>query len=301
MSVAAFGRINIDMLYSGFEKLPEPGEEIYSKDFDIQLGGGSTLIPIVLNQLGVEAKLGVFLSDDMLSEIARKLFTKLGFESYQNFHKTGFGSPVVITTVMNHGHDRGFLSYCEDDRDSICTKEEVYNFLTGSKVCFAYPEYPEVMVKLKEEGTTILYDIGWERVKPVSEYAETLSLVDVFTPNDKEAVAMTDTSCPEDAVKILAKYVKYPIVKVGKEGCITCQNGKIIHIGMPCYFKRVDTTGAGDNFMTGFIYGLDKGWEITECMKMANILGANSVTEVGCFSANMKLTKEKIEAIMRLY
>ena len=71
MSVAAFGKLFIDVIYVGLDKLPALGEEVYSKEFDIQLGGGAALLPIVLNRLNVQSKLGTFLANDLRSKIAR--------------------------------------------------------------------------------------------------------------------------------------------------------------------------------------------------------------------------------------
>ena len=79
MSVTVFGKLNIDIIYSGIDRLPEKGEEIYSKDFDIQLGGGPALLPIILNRLNVTCKLGTFLANDLTSTLAKNLLEKKGY------------------------------------------------------------------------------------------------------------------------------------------------------------------------------------------------------------------------------
>ncbi|MCP4180567.1 MAG: carbohydrate kinase family protein [bacterium] len=284
MSVSVFSRLNLDIIYSGIDRLPEKGEEIYSDHFDIQLGGGAPVLPIVLKRLNVKGKLGTFLSDDLVSTLAKNLLKKLDFDDYYNFYKKS-GNPVIVTSVISFSDDRSFVSFEDDRGETLCTEQEVYDFFTGSKVCWALGEYPEAMAKLKKEGTTLVYDIGWDGVKHVSNYKDILSIVDVFTPNDKEAMAITETSNAKDAVKILSEYVKHPIVKIGKDGCLTYKNGKVIQVGLPYKVKAIETTGAGDNFLAGLTYGLDKDWCIEDCMKMGNIIGANSTTELGCYKA----------------
>ena len=296
MSVAVFSRLNVDIIYSGIDRLPEKGEEIYSDNFEIQLGGGAPILPIVLKRLNVKGKLGTFFSDDLVSSLAKDLLEKLDFSDYHNFYKKS-GKPVIVTSVISFSDDRSFVSYEDEKGEILYTEQEVYDFFTGSKVCWAIGEYPEVMAELKKEGTTLVYDIGWDGVKHISNFKDILANVEVFTPNDKEAMTITETSNPVEAVKILAEYVKYPVVKIGKEGCLTCKNGNIIHIGLPYEVKCVDTTGAGDNFLAGFTYGLVKDWCIEDCMKMGNIIGANSTTELGCYKAY--LSEE--EALERFY
>ena len=43
----------------------------------------------------------------------------------------------------------------------------------------------------------------------------------------------------------------------------------------------IDTTGAGDSFAAGFVYGISEGWEIRRCAEFANQCGAKAVAQVG--------------------
>ena len=58
--VRAIAPLYTDLIYSGFDALPAPGEEVYTKAFDLQLGGGAAAIPITLSRMGVPARLGTF-------------------------------------------------------------------------------------------------------------------------------------------------------------------------------------------------------------------------------------------------
>ena len=304
MSVAAYARLNVDFIYSGIPKIPELGEEIYSENFNVQLGGGSAVTPIILNNLGIKSKLGTLLGNGFQSKIARELLDNFDYSNYENLH-TGTADPVTITSAMSMSEDRAFISYCEDINeevaDNFCSKDDVYNFLTGSKVCFAVPSCPDVMQKLRDEGTFIVFDIGWNETKHVSKMQNILNCVDLYTPNDKEAMKATDTDTAENALKVLAEYVKYPIVKIGGEGCITYLNSKIEHVGMPCKFDAIEMTGAGDNFLAGMVYGLHNDMGIIDSMKIGNIFGGHSTTEIGCYKANMKLNKKIIDKYWSMY
>lgn len=51
--VRAIAPLYTDLIYSGFDALPELGEEVYTKAFDLQLGGGAAAIPIMLSRMGL--------------------------------------------------------------------------------------------------------------------------------------------------------------------------------------------------------------------------------------------------------
>ncbi|MPN24226.1 hypothetical protein SDC9_171620 [bioreactor metagenome] len=58
-------------------------------------------------------------------------------------------------------------------------------------------------------------------------------------------------------------------------------------------FHAVDTTGAGDNFMAGVIYGMTRGDSIKDCLRLGNLFAGQSTTAVGCYGAG--ITMELIE------
>ena len=304
MSVTAFSRLNIDFIYSGLERFPNLGEELYSKDFDIQLGGGATVIPIILSNLGIESKLGTLLGKGIQSSIAEELLSKLNFTNFYNFH-TKDTSPVVITSAVSMPEDRAFISHCEDRTndftDKFATDEKVYDFLKDSKICSAIPAFPDVMKKIHSEGSFVVFDVGWNETQNKEAIFSQLQNVDLYSPNDKEAMFLTESASPEEAVEKLADHVKFPIVKIGGKGCLSYQKGKIIHVDMPCKFNAIDMTGAGDNFLAGIVYGLHNNMDLIDCLKMGNIFGGNSTTQLGCYKANIKLGKKDIDRYLGMY
>lgn len=282
--VAVIDRVTLDCIFSGFKRYPENGEELMADSFSMTLGGGACVIPVRLSKMGVPCRFGTFLGSDILSGTIRALLKKFGFENIHNFYK-GEKSPVIFSTVFTTPDDRGILSY--DEGVPTPTDGEIYDFLKGSRVCFA-PKNEEIVKKLSADGTKILYDSHWEEGQKLSDYIPIISYADYFTPNDKEAMALTGTDTAEDALNVLAEYTRCPIVKVGKRGCIAKLGGEIKAFpALPA--KTVDTTGAGDNFLTGLCFGVYHGLPAEECIRLANIAGARSTEASGCFTAEYDL------------
>lgn len=284
--VAVIDRVTIDCIYSNFKSFPQNGEELLAPDFSISLGGGACVIPIKLSKMGINVRFGTFLGGDELSNIARGLLDKFELCDVHNFYH-GDETPVVYSTVFSTAQDRGILSYDTGVGENTLTDDEIYNFLKSSEICFA-PKREGVVKKLHNEGSVIVYDSHWEEGQSLSDYIPILRYVDFFTPNDKEAMALTDTDNAEDALLALCEYTKNPIVKTGKNGCIAIINGKIVQFPT-LDVKTVDTTGAGDNFLTGLVFGMCHGLPYEKCIELANIAGSLSTTRAGCYAAKYDL------------
>ncbi len=286
--VRAIAPLYTDLIYSGFDALPGPGEEVYTKAFDLQLGGGAAAIPVTLSRMGVPARLGTFLGDDAVSRLAVSLLKENGLRQYENLYR-GAGRPVVISSVFSYGGDRSFLSFGDEITQADLTDAACYDFLKGAAIAFAPQGRPEVVKKLHTDGTILLYDIGWTPGMQLSDYADILQYVDYFTPNEKEARQLTGEEKLEDALRKLGEAVKTPVVKCGAAGCVALDAGEILQAPAIDLFQPVDFTGAGDNFMAGLLYGVYQGWPLVRCLQMGNVFGGYSTTQLGCYKAGLTL------------
>ncbi|MEA3421800.1 MAG: carbohydrate kinase family protein, partial [Acidobacteriota bacterium] len=87
---------------------------------------------------------------------------------------------------------------------------------------------------------------------------------------------------PEEITSFLLKYgIKIVGLKMGKKGCFLCKQGeKGTYI--PAFpVKAVDTTGAGDAWVAGFLTGFIKGWPLEKIGSFANGVGALSTLSFG--------------------
>jgi len=123
----------------------------------------------------------------------------------------------------------------------------------------------------------------------VSEY------VNILFANEEEAQAFTGKE-PETALDELANLCKTAIVKVGKDGSFI-KRGAEKHRIKPISAKPVDTTGAGDAFAAGFLYGLTHGKELDQCGNIGSVLAGKVIEVVG---AKMDASKWKeIDQLIR--
>lgn len=137
--------------------------------------------------------------------------------------------------------------------------------------------------RAKDRGMTICADmVAAKRGETLADIRQALGYVDYFFPNYEEAsvlVGRRDIDGIADALLDLG--VKNVILKIGTRGCLV-KNARERFI-VPIYPKAncIDTTGAGDNFASGFICGLLEGRSLNECAQLANCAASLAIESVG--------------------
>lgn len=293
------GYVNLDLLYLGVGHLPKEGEEVYAKSLDIQLGGGVPATMITLSRLGVASKIATFLGEDVFSGYAAKLLDACGV-SYANLYR-GNGIPVAVTSVMITERDRTFMSALDRVDITPDIQEETYQQLRGAKVIDMHAGFLDAYKRLKAEGAVLVFDVGWDEGLSIEKYREYLELADFFTPNQKEALKITGKDYVEEAAVELGRFFPEVIIKLDSAGCLYWKNGESTVIPPMENVNKIDSTGAGDAFMAGFIYGLYHDCSATDSIIYGNVTGGTCVEGVGCLTKYVteKELLEKAEEIKK--
>jgi sugar/nucleoside kinase (ribokinase family) len=123
------------------------------------------------------------------------------------------------------------------------------------------------------------YKIGLAGIRPM------LAVTDYFFPSYDEAKAISGETEPSKMAAVFLKAgVSHVGIKLGADGIYFHDAGQ--EFTLPAFpAKVIDTTGAGDNFMSGFIAGLVKGWDVRRCCLFGSAAAALCVTKVGPMTA----------------
>ncbi|MGD1822898.1 MAG: carbohydrate kinase family protein [Pleomorphochaeta sp.] len=308
--VASTGIINVDILYGDVKNVPKEGTEIFSKAFDIQLGGGAAATMINLSRLNVPAKLITLLGEDTLSLLVKEQLNNYK-QPYINIYE-GSEMPLTVTSVVVTKKDRTFISYRKDIPITDGMKDKVFDNCKGAKIIQMQEGYEDVYIKLKKiyPQTIFVYDTGWVDHLSIEKFEKYLEIADYFTPSIPEALKITNTKNIIDAAKILHKYFKKVIIKLDNKGCFVSTDTEQYVVPALDWIKKVDSTGAGDAFLSGFIYGLFYNKNIADCVIYGNISGGYCVKDLGCltsypseveFETNYKMIKDLIDFDIEKY
>lgn len=135
----------------------------------------------------------------------------------------------------------------------------------------------------KEEGLQVCLDMAsYNVVEAERDFFDQLIVkyVDIVFANESEALAYTGKN-PHEALEEIASKCSIAVVKTGKEGSLVKKGTEVIQL-LSCPVDNVlDTTGAGDFYAAGFMYGLTCGYSLEKCVQISTILATAVIQEVG--------------------
>jgi sugar/nucleoside kinase (ribokinase family) len=139
-----------------------------------------------------------------------------------------------------------------------------------------------VLKRAKDMGLKVALDLSNFNI--VNEFKDLLkeaipAYVDILFSNESEAAAYTGLAARE-ALDVISKNVGIAVVTVGKDGALAGSNGNVVH-DKALNSHVVDTTGAGDHFAAGFLYGYSVGATLEQSAKLGSLLSANVIDIVG--------------------
>lgn len=148
---------------------------------------------------------------------------------------------------------------------------------------------PELAVHIlecaRQAGCSISLDLAsFEVVHAAKDSLKELlkKYVDIVFSNEDEAKAFTgkEDNYPAMALE-LGNYCELAVVKIGKEGSHIAHKGTLVDIRPVTIEKALDTTGAGDAWAAGFLYGWLTGRSLSESGQLGSRLGAEVVQVLG--------------------
>lgn len=150
-----------------------------------------------------------------------------------------------------------------------------------------------VMHLAKNANVPISIDLSsFEIVRQFREQLTYLlpTYVNIVFANEDEIKTMTGLGAYEGCLK-LQEMCPIAVVLIGSQGCLVGHKGEVFHSpGFPAHL--VDSTGAGDLFASGFLYGYLQGYPLSKCAKIGNRLGSAIVEVQGA-----ELPAEKLKNI----
>ncbi len=113
--------------------------------------------------------------------------------------------------------------------------------------------------------------------------------IDIVFANETEAKEFTDKD-DVHALTDLAKLCSTAIVKIGPDGSLIAHEGEVI-MAPAFHAKPVDTTGAGDTYAAGFLYGITHDWPLQKAAALGSLMAARIVEQKGVRLDRIDVTK----------
>ena len=285
--ILTIGEINVDLVL-GHDARPIFGQfERIVDDATLTVGGSGTIFAMGAAQLGLRIAYCGVVGDDnfgrfMLDHLHQRQIDTRGVIIDPTL-KTG------LSVILNVPHDRAILTHLgaidalhatQVDRALLtqCRHVHVTSYFLQHNL---RPGLPSLLAHARAAGITVSLDTNWDPAERWDDgLAEVLAQTDIFLPNEQEACAITGAATVEVALEQLAATIPTVAIKCGAEGAI-CRHGDqtVRDPGFPIHV--VDTTGAGDSFNGGFLYGWLHGWDLADTLAMGCACGTLSTQAAG--------------------
>lgn len=104
---------------------------------------------------------------------------------------------------------------------------------------------------------------------------------DILFANEAEITSLYKTNTLEEAAKIVSEKCKIAVLTRSADGSVIVADGKFIEIKAEPVAKVIDTTGAGDQYAAGFLYGLSRGMKLETCGRLGSLAAAEVISHMG--------------------
>lgn len=253
---------------------------------ETQAPGGS-----VCNSMRALSKLGAstgFLGKtgtDALGDYYEAALQQMGVMPYMAKQAGLSGSCTVLISPDGERTMNTFLGPAP-----TLSPEEITNDVLAGYQCIYIEGYllvnpelvRETMRKAKALGLKVALDLSnFNIVEAFRDLLDEIipAYVDILFSNESEAEAFTRLPA-RDAIKELAKQVEIALVTLGKEGALVAFGEELIAV-KAAGGKPIDTTGAGDHFAAGFLYGQSKGASLKESAEIGSLLAGYVIDVIG--------------------
>jgi sugar/nucleoside kinase (ribokinase family) len=301
--VLVIGEINVDLILRAPEIAPVFGQEKLIEDSELTMGSSSVIAACGMARLGLRTAFCGRVGDDEFGRFMLREMAARGVDV----------SPVIvdprvktgITVSLSTPRDRAMLTHLGGSIDGLDANNvpldllgQVRHVHMGSFFLHTglQPALADLFAQAHARGATTSLDVGWDvHERWDGGLWDVLAHTDVFLPNETEAAHITGLDDVEAALARLAERAATVAVKLGAQGAIA-RRGDEVARAAALSVTVADTTGAGDSFNAGFVYGFLSGWPLAATLHMGTACGSLSTQKAGG-TAGQPTLKEALAAL----
>jgi ribokinase len=284
--VIGFGALNVDTLLK-VDKIAGAEEESFIRDYTEACGGSAANTIVGLARLGCKVGFIGKVAEDHEGKLQIDCLKSEGVNTDGIIHSPKGKSGICLGFVDRKGARALYIN--PGVNDVIEPRELQWEYVSQTEILHlssfvgekSFRAQKKVLSSLPE-GVKISFDPGslyaqkgFSAIEPIIQNSF------VMMPNAIELKLITgESDIPEGAAMLIGAGVKIVAVKLGDKGCYVT-NGEEKKTIAPFKVPVVDTTGAGDAFNAGFLYGLIQNKTLGECGRIGNFVAAKSVMKMG--------------------
>ena len=289
VDVVCVGNLVADVIVKPVNTLPPSGELRLVDSIDLRAGGCALTTAIGLAQLGASVIMAGFVGDDPFGRFLEEQLDAAGVDPRRPGRHPNL--PTSTTAVLDGDSGEHILLHTTGataalTRDSI-PDEMLFAgralHIAGAGINPGLDGQPtaELLAEAQARGILTSLDTAFDSTNRWERVHSALPHLDVFSPSLSEVRPISGLHAPEDiAAWARDRGVKTVIIKQGGDGAFVSSDDFSGHV--PAHRVPVlDTTGAGESFNAGVLYGLTRDWSLQDSLLIGAAMGALAVTRIG--------------------
>ncbi len=325
--ITIIGAAIIDILVRPVSEQIFQTESYNAEDIVMSTGADALNESVILARMGNQVQLETVIGTDEGGRYLLKRCQEEGIFVPEHCLRGDMPTGINVVMVRENG-ERSFLTSPKGSLRYLSLTDIQMPFPDSAKiVCFASmfdfpninaPELEVIFAQAKAQGKILCADMSKRKHgETVEDLAAVFPYVDYLFPNVEEACLLTGVACPKEifseetfseeaeesayekavteaAEKFMEAGVKNCIIKCGAKGCYVKNAQEAFWVPSEEQVTCLDTTGAGDSFVAGFLHALLKGEPLGDCARFGNHCGARAVGSTGAttWSGELKQPKE---------
>ena len=292
--VICIGTAIVDSIIRGFDPEPVSAAGYRAESGSLCAGGEAVNESAAFSKLGMKTAVLCSLGNDPAGDMIAGELNRNNVDTDLIVRSDDHPTPVTTMfvdekgnrkSITNGAHDYNFHPerYTDHLRDARAV-------IMGSlfRAPFNDPDViGSVVREAKKNGVLTVADTKLPNFRKLSldDISDSLPYIDCITPNEDEGRYYTGKDDPEEmADAFLERGARSVIVKLGGKGCFYKNEVTAMHI--PAFnIDAVDATGAGDNFIAGFVSEILRGNTVNDALVFASACGAICSSAVGAGTA----------------
>ncbi|MBI3921380.1 MAG: sugar kinase [Armatimonadetes bacterium] len=300
IDVLCAGLLVADVMAKPIDKIPAWGRLGTFDLIEHHVGGCAANTAADLAILGAKSAVCGCVGADPAGDFVRSRLSDLGVEVSGVVDKPASSTSYTFVMLSSAGRRR-YLHHIganarftdTDVSDELLRRSKILH-IGGAFLMPGMDGAPtaNLLKRAKSLGLTTCMDTAFNPKAEVSALLQPcLPYLDIFLPSLEEAEAISGLREPAEILELWDVHeMKVTGIKAGTRGCFLRTNGETQHFPI-LQVEVADTSGAGDAFIAGFLYGWLKGWEIPRIARFANATAAFCVQAIGC-SAGLRPAEE---------
>jgi sugar/nucleoside kinase (ribokinase family) len=290
------GEINPDLIVRGKDVVPEFGQaEKLVEEAQMTLGSSSVITACGAVRLGLNVAFIGLVGEDQFGHFMLESMQKRGIDV--NACLIDATNATGMSVILSTPDDRAILTYpgtipsLRRDQIDESLFLQARHLHIGSYFLLdaLHSALPSLLRNAKEKGMTTSLDTNWD---PSGRWdlSAVLPHVDVLFPNRNEVQYIAGKEDFLEAVNVMALQVPTLAIKLGAQGGLARRGDKMA-TAPALGVEVMDTTGAGDSFNAGFLYGQLNNFTLEESLVLACACGSLSTRSVGGTAAQPTLSE----------